>query len=162
MYNMKKIVMLFVMAFVALAASAQCTGNCGFCANPCGAGAAQTNTQTVNKEKAAKVVLLYLHSPQRCSNCIAVEKEAKALMDKEFAKLAKEGKVEFKVVDMSSEEGKKLAKKYKVTWSSLFMITYKGNKAYRTDLTDMAFSNAKKNPETFRSEMVKKVNNALK
>lgn len=159
---MKKIVMLFVMAFVALAASAQCTGSCGTCANPCGAGAAQTNTQTVNKEKATKVVLLYLHSPQRCSTCIAVEKGVNALMDKEFTKLAKEGKVEFKIVDMTSEEGKKLAKKYKVSWSSLFMITYKGGKAYRADLTEMAFANAKKNPETFRAEMVKKVNNALK
>lgn len=160
MYNMKKIVMLFVMAFVALAASAQCTGSCGSCANPC--GASQTTTQTVNKEKAQKVVLLFLHGAQRCSNCIAVEKETKAMMAKEFAKLAKEGKVEFKIVDMTSEEGKKLAKKYKVSWSSLFMITYKGGKAYRTDLTEMAFANAKKNPETFRAEMVKKVNNALK
>lgn len=107
---------------------------------------------------AQKAEIIYFHGKQRCMTCMAIEKETKALVEGELAKQVKAGKVKFRVVDISTEEGKKIAAKYKVTFSSLFVVSSKGAE----DLTRFAFANARTNAEGFRKELKDKVVKAIK
>ncbi|MBQ0073706.1 MAG: thioredoxin, partial [Prevotella sp.] len=95
---------------------------------------------------AQKAEIIYFHGKQRCMTCMAIEKETKALVEGELAQQVKTGKVKFRIVDFSTEKGKKIAAKYKVTFSSLFVVTPKGAE----DLTRFAFANARSNAEGFR------------
>lgn len=124
-----------------------CTGN----------STPESKKETVAKQKAA-VEITYFHGKQRCKTCIAIEKETKALVEGELAELVKKGKVKFRIVDFSTDEGKKIASKYKVTFSSLFVVTPKGAE----DLTRFAFANARSNAEGFRKELKDKVVKTIK
>lgn len=124
-----------------------CTGN----------STPESKKETVAKQKAA-VEIIYFHGKQRCKTCIAIEKETKALVEGELAELVKKGKVKFRIVDFSTDEGKKIASKYKVTFSSLFVVTPKGAE----DLTRFAFANARSNAEGFRKELKDKVVKTIK
>lgn len=107
---------------------------------------------------AKKAEIIYFHGKQRCKTCIAIEKETKTLVEGELAELVKKGKVKFRIVDFSTDEGKKIASKYRVTFSSLFVVTPKGAE----DLTRFAFANARSNAEGFRKELKDKVVKTIK
>lgn len=144
---MKKITIMLLPALLSTATISACTG---------------ISTPETKKEKVAKqetaVEIIYFHGKQRCMTCMAIEKDTKALVEGELAKQVKAGKVKFHVVDFSTEEGKKIAAKYKVTFSSLFVVTPKGAE----DLTRFAFANARSNAEAFRKELKDKVVKAIK
>lgn len=89
---------------------------------------------------------------------MAIEKETKALVEGELAQQVKDGEVNFRIVDFSTEEGKKLAATYKVSFSSLFVISSDGAE----DLTRFAFAKARTNAEEFRKALKEKVVNAIK
>lgn len=156
---MKKIVLLFAFVFAALTAVAQCTGNCSTCTTQ----SCKTGTQTTPAKKSVDYVeVLYLHGKQRCKTCIAIEKELNNLLNKELADLVKQGIVKVNIVDTSTDAGAALAKKYKASWSALFVVAHGNGKARVHNLTDFAFSNAYSDPTAFRKEVVEKVTNALK
>lgn len=71
------------------------------------------------------VEVLYFHGKQRCATCIAIEKYAREVVEKDFADERKKGRVVFRVVDISTSEGEKIAKDYRVTWSSLYINGWK-------------------------------------
>lgn len=144
---MKKITIFIMAALLSTATINACAGN----------GATETKNETVANDSST-VEIIYFHGKQRCMTCMAIEKETKTLVEGELAKQVKAGKVKFSVVDFSTEEGKKIAAKYKVTFSSLFVITSKGAE----DLTRFAFANARSNAEGFRKELKDKVVKAIK
>lgn len=146
---MKKLMIMFAAAALSAASLSACNG----------VSASETNTTEMAAPKAAgKVDVIYFHGKQRCKTCIAIEKETKALVEGELAELVKKGKVKFRIVDFSTDEGKKIASKYKVTFSSLFVVTPKGAE----DLTRFAFANARSNAEGFRKELKDKVVKTIK
>ena len=144
---MKKITIMLLAALLSTATISACTG----------ISTPETEKETVAKQEAA-VEIIYFHGKQRCKTCIAIEKETKALVEGELAELVKKGKVKFRIVDFSTDEGKKIASKYKVTFSSLFVVTPKGAE----DLTRFAFANARSNAEGFRKELKDKVVKTIK
>ena len=144
---MKKITIMLLAALLSTATISACTG----------ISTSETKKETVAKQEAA-VEIIYFHGKQRCKTCIAIEKETKALVEGELAELVKKGKVKFRIVDFSTDEGKKIASKYRVTFSSLFVVTPSGAE----DLTRFAFANARSNPEAFRKEVKSKVMNSIK
>lgn len=73
------------------------------------------------QERNERVEILYFHGKQRCATCVAIEKNAKEAVEKEFAEELKNGSVVFKSIDISIPENEKIADKYEVTWSSLFV-----------------------------------------
>ena len=119
-------------------------------------------TTICTSEESSDVEVIYFHNKQRCKTCIAIENETKALFEGELAELIKSGKVRFRIVDFSTPEGKQIAKKYKVTFSSLFVVTNPGKNENAEDLTRFAFANARSNPEAFRKEVKSKVMNGIK
>ena len=94
--------------------------------------------------------------------CMAIEKYAREVVSQDFADEQKSGKVVFKVVDISTTEGKKLAKSYRVTWSSLFINRWKDGKEQRGNITEFSFKNARKNTEEFKKGVRDKIKEGLK
>ena len=80
----------------------------------------------------------------------------------DFAKFVKSGKVRFKEVDISTPQGEKIADKYRVSWSSLYVNGWNNGKEKRNDLTRMGFKYARNNTAQFKTELKKKINQLLK
>lgn len=114
-------------------------------------------SEQASVSESVPVEIIYFHSKRRCKTCIAIEKETMALVENELAQQVEAGKICFRKVDISTDEGKKLAAKYKVTFSSLFVVTEQGAE----DLTKFAFANVKSDPEGFRRELKDKVLKAI-
>lgn len=83
-------------------------------------------------------------------------------MKENLAEQVKKGEVVFKVIDISKKENEKIAEKYEVTWSSLFVVRYKNGRETAENMTQFAFGNARKSPEVFKEGLVKTVNDMLK
>ena len=132
---MKKILLMVIMCVIALAASAQ-TNDC--------------------------VEVIYFHGKQRCPTCMAIEKHAREVVEHDFVSQKKLGKVKFMVIDINSAEGRKIAKDYRVSYSSLFLNSRRGGKQSRTDITRFAFKNARKHTDVFKKEIADKINELLK
>lgn len=148
---MKQITIMLLAALLSTATISACTG----------ISTSETKKETVAKQE-VEVEIIYFHGKQRCKTCIAIEKETKVLFDGELAELVKSGKVKMRIIDFSTPEGKQIAEKYKVTFSSLFVVTNPGKNEYAEDLTRFAFANARSNPEAFRKEVKSKVMNNIK
>lgn len=106
------------------------------------------------------VEVLYFHGKERCATCIAIEKYAREVVEKDFANEQKKGRVVFRAVDISTSKGEKIAKDYRVTWSSLYINGWKKGKETRNDMTAFAFKNARSNTGEFKkgvSTMIKKL-----
>lgn len=109
-----------------------------------------------------RVEVLYFHGKQRCATCMAIEKHAREVVEKDFANEKKSGKVVFRVVDISTPEGAKIAKDYRVTWSSLYVNGWKNGKEKRNDMTQFAFKNARSKSDEFKKGVSGKIKEQMK
>lgn len=108
------------------------------------------------------VEVIYFHGKRRCATCVAIEQYAREVVDKTFAHEKKKGEVRFKVIDTSTAEGKKLAKDYHVTWSSLYVNGMANGKEKRHDMTAFAFKHARNNTAAFKKGVSDKIRDLLK
>ena len=125
----------------------------------CGSG---ENTASAKSTQKDRVEVIYFHGKQRCATCMAIEKNTREVINSLFAKELKNGKVVFKIVDISTTEGEKIADRYEVTWSSLFVNKWKGGKETRNNMTEFAFGNARKNPDAFKKGLANKIHQSRK
>lgn len=120
------------------------------------------NTTKTNSPDKDRVEILYFHGKQRCATCMAIEKNTIEVLNAMFANELKDSTVVFKNVDISTPEGERLADKYEVTWSSLFVNGWKNGTEIRNDMTKFGFANARKNPDAFRKGVADKIRQSLK
>lgn len=146
---MKKLFFLLAVAAFALVSFNSCS-------NGNSSSSSQIQEQSESQE-GAQVEVLYFHGKQRCKTCVAIENETKAVMEGELFAAVEEGKVSFRIIDITSDEGKPIAEKYKITFSSLLIVSNPGEGEKVEDLTSFAFANARNNPESFRQELQTKV-----
>ena len=106
--------------------------------------------------------MLYFHGKQRCITCNAIERLTKEVIEQDFAQQLKDGKIIFKVIDISTKEGEKIANTYEVTWSSLYINKWQNGKESRNNMTDFGFSHAKGSPDVFKAGVKKKIEELLK
>lgn len=128
--------------------------------NSCSNGNSSSSSQIQEQSESqvsAQVEVLYFHGKQRCKTCVAIENETKAVMEGELSAAVEEGKVSFRIIDITSDEGKPIAEKYKITFSSLLIVSNPGAEEKVEDLTSFAFANARNNAEAFRQELQTKV-----
>lgn len=125
----------------------------------CGSG---ENTASAKSTQKDRVEVIYFHGKQRCATCMSIEKNTREVINSLFAKELKNGKVVFKIVDISTPEGEKIADRYEVTWSSLFVNKWKGGKETRNNMTEFAFGNARKNPDAFKKGLANKIHQSRK
>ena len=117
--------------------------------------------QTQLQETKDRVEILYFHGKQRCATCMAIEKNAKEVIEAQFAEEIKNGTVVFKAIDISQPEIGKIVEKYEVTWSSLFISEWIDGEEVYENLTKYAFANARNNPDAFKNEISSKIRTAL-
>ena len=115
---------------------------------------------TVDPDKTC-VEILYFHGDMRCRSFVAMEKGVSELLNDEFNKETKDGKIIFKTIDITTPEGEQIADHYGVTWSSLYLNNWKNGKEERNDLTRMGMKTAAKNPVAFKQEVKKYINKYL-
>ena len=108
------------------------------------------------------VEVLYFHGKQRCVTCRSIEQNTKELLEAKFARQMKEGKVVYRVIDISKKGNVRIAEKYEVTWSSLFLVQHKNGKEKAENLTEFAFGHSRTQPEVFKKDLAEKINQALK
>lgn len=122
----------------------------------------KTSSDALPQPEKDMVEVVYFHGKQRCPTCVAIEMNAKEVIDSLFADEVKDGLVAFRVVDISTPEGEAIADKYEVSWSSLFVNKWKDGKEVRNDMTEFSFANARNNPEVFKSELSKTIKFLMK
>lgn len=83
---------------------------------------------------------------RNCSLTRAIETNTVALLDSLYSKEKADGKIIYKVIDISKKENEAIADKYEVTWSSLFVNGWKDGKENVNNMTEFSFSNAKNAP----------------
>ena len=125
----------------------------------------KSNAVTV-KEQSGQVrdfvEVLYFHGKQRCVTCRSIEQNTKELLKSKFQRQMKEGKVVYRVIDISKTENAQIAEKYEVTWSSLFLVQHKKGKEKAENLTEFAFGHSRTQPDVFKKVLAEKINKVLK
>ena len=128
----------------------------------CGNSNAKSNKATGEQTQKDRVEVLYFHGKQRCATCMAIEKNAKEAVEAQFADQLKNGTVVFKSIDISKAENEKIAEKYEVTWSSLFVNGWKDGIENVNNMSEFSFSNARKSPDKLKEGFKYKVDELLK
>ena len=90
----------------------------------CGSG---ENTANAKSPVNDRVEVIYFHGKQRCATCMAIEKNTREVLNSMFANELKSGKVVFKIVDISTPDGEKVADRY-VQPSAIAGIAYKNSR----------------------------------
>ena len=108
------------------------------------------------------VEVLYFHGKQRCITCNAIENLAKEVVLNDFAQQVKDGTVVMKIIDISTKDGEKIADKYEVSWSSLFINKWNDGIESKNNMTEFGFSYAKNSPDVFKDGVKKKIDELLK
>lgn len=124
----------------------------------CGNGEKAVDARTTETNR---VEIIYFHGKQRCPTCMAIENCTREVVNSIFANELENGKLVFKVVDISTPDGEQLADKYEVTWSSLFVNKWKNGKETCNNLTEFGFGNARKNPDRFKKGLADKIRQSL-
>ena len=115
----------------------------------------QLQEQTVTGDR---VEVIYFHGKQRCMTCKSIEEQTKELLT---GSLAEAVKIVYRTVDISDKEGEKIADRYEVTWSSLFVNRWKDGQEQRNNMTEFAFSKATSDPEGFKAGLKEKIEKML-
>lgn len=145
---MKKIFYLLITTFVLL--------SCGN--NP--KKQADISSEEVSQQN--RIEILYFYSAQRCVTCRAIETHTVTLLDSLYSKEQTDGKIIYKVIDISKKENEPIADKYEVTWSSLFVNGWKDGNEKVNNLTEFSFANARNAPDKFKEGIKSKINELLK
>ena len=120
---------------------------------------AQQANQKAIDEKVGTVELLYFHGKQRCLTCMAIEKFSTETIAKEFQEQVDSGTIIYKIIDIDKEEA--LADKYKVASSSLILISHTSQGEKVSNLTQFAFSCARKESEKFCKDLTEIIKGEL-
>lgn len=127
----------------------------------CAYNNATENKSTETKSQNDRIEVLYFHGKQRCATCMAIEQNTKEVITEQFTDELKNGSIVFKSIDISKTENEKIAEKYEVTWSSLFICKWKNGKETYENLTEYAFASARTAPDTFKNIIIEKIKASL-
>ena len=122
----------------------------------------KTGENQAEEIQSNRIEVLYFHGAQRCITCRAIETNTEALLDSLYSKEEADGKIIYKVIDISKKENEAIADKYEVTWSSLFVNGWKDGKENVNNMTEFSFSNAKNTPDKFKEGIKSKIDELLK
>lgn len=128
----------------------------------CSGGKKQLREEPLVALNKDRVEVLYFHGKQRCVTCNAIERLTKEALDEHFSTELADGKIVFRVIDISEKENEALADKYEVSWASLFINQWHDSEEISENMTDFGFSYAKSSPDLFKQGIREKVTTLLK
>lgn len=74
-----------------------------------------------------KIVVYYFHGTHRCSTCLRMEEYSREAIGIYFSEELKEGKLEFKLVNIDEPENRHFIKDFQLYTRSLVLALYNGN-----------------------------------
>lgn len=116
----------------------------------CSQSTSQAKSCCSSKQSKAEVTAYYFHATRRCATCKAVEAVTQEALKEYYGE-----KVAFSSINR--EEDKEMADQFKVNGQSLLIV--KGDKI--VDLTNVAFLNARTNPETLKKEIKETIDSMI-
>lgn len=99
------------------------------------------------------VEVLYFHGKRRCATCLALERLSREVVTQDYAEACRAGRVRYRVVDVTTADGVKTARAYRVTGSALYVNRWRDGKEMRRNLTREGFATARRNPEGFKQTL---------
>lgn len=122
----------------------------------------QDNSKTIaTTDTSTKIEVIDFYGTHRCVTCEAIEANAKYTVETFFQEEVKEGKVEFKTINVDDEKNYDMAEKFEAAGTALFINVIKDGKEQHIDLTNFAFAKGK-DKEVFSTELKAKINEQLK
>ena len=114
---------------------------------------------SLQKQSADKVQVFLFHATQRCTTCIAIGKLAGETVDEYFQPELRDGKIEFREINIDLPENKELAQKFQASGSSLFInAIYSGKDNINEDTMVWRLT---QNEVQFKGYLKDKINNLL-
>lgn len=108
-----------------------------------------------------RVEVLYFFGKNRCISCMNIERYTKEVLDENFSKEIKEGKIVYKMIDYTLTENERIAEKYEVAWSSLLINKWQNGVETINDMTAFSFDHTNTNEETFKKVITEKIKSLL-
>ena len=102
----------------------------------------------------APIEVIYFYGKQRCVTCMAMEKFAKEAVDSVFRDKINDGTIIFKSVDITTPEGERLADRFEVSSSSLYIVDNNPNNPEKIDMTAFGFRNARNNRHAYKQGII--------
>jgi thiol-disulfide isomerase/thioredoxin len=111
------------------------------------------------KQSADKVQVYLFHATQRCITCINIGKYAGETVDEYFQPELRDGKIEFREINIDLPENKELAQKFQASGSALFInAIYNGQDSISEDTRVWRLT---QDEVQFKSYLKEKINNLL-
>ena len=121
----------------------------------------QDNSKTIaTTDSSKKIEVIDFYGTHRCVTCKAIEANAKYTIETYFQEAVKNGKLEFKTVNVDEEKNYAMAEKFEATGTALFINVIKGGQEQHIDLTNFAFAKGM-DKEAFSAELKEKINGQL-
>jgi disulfide oxidoreductase YuzD len=117
------------------------------------------NQDREEKQKAEKVEVFVFHSTHRCASCVTMGKYAGETINEYFQPELRNGKIEFREINVDLPENKELASKFKAVGSSLFINAISDGKDNITE--DIKVWQLIFNEAQFKSYLKDKLNKLL-
>ena len=122
----------------------------------------QDNSKTIaTTDASTKIEVIDFYGTHRCVTCEAIEANAKYTIETYFQDAVKNGKLEFKTINVDEEKNYDIAEKFEATGTALFINVIKDGKEQHIDLTNFAFAKGR-DQEAFSTELKEKINEHLK
>lgn len=121
-----------------------------------------TSTTELSKYPNSKLIIYYFHSTQRCPTCLSVEKNTKEILEESYKPELENNQIVFKSINFVEKENEELAKKYQISMSTILLVYNKNQKEEVSDLTNIAFSFSRNEPETFKTILNDTIQKILK
>ncbi len=107
------------------------------------------------------VEVIYFHGKKRCASCNAIERLSQEVVNEQFAQQLADSTLIFRIVDITTKEGEKIADYFEVAWSSLFINQINGKKENINNMTKFAFATVLNNPDEFKKGVTDKINELI-
>jgi len=124
-------------------------------------GNATAQTAKAAAKPANRVEVLDFHTDHRCATCLEIERLTKKLLNEQYAKEVKEGKITFRLINADDKVNAAIVEKYLAYGTTLVVSSTKSGKESHVDLTNFAFLNYNK-ADKFTARLRQEVDAALK
>jgi hypothetical protein len=124
-------------------------------------GNASAQSTKVAAKPANRVEVLDFHTDHRCATCLEIERLTKKLLNEQYAKEVKEGKITFRLINADDKANAAIVKKFFAYGTTLIVNSVKNGKESHVDLTNFAFLNFNKT-DKFTARLREEIDAALK
>lgn len=122
----------------------------------------QDNSKTIaTTDTSTRIELIDFYGTHRCVTCQAIEANAKYTVDNYFQDAVKEGKLQFKIINVDDKKNYAIAERFEAAGTALFINVIKDGQEQHIDLTNFAFSKGR-DKEVFSTTLKDKINEQLK